>query len=148
MAKFVNPNNSNRGGDEKYKAVIASIQKDGVCPFCPAALTKYHKKPIIKEGKYWILTDNMYPYKGAKQHLLVVHKTHIEDMRMLSDGAWKELFDLVAEETKKRKLGGGTFLMRFGETTYTGASVAHLHVNVISPDVDDPSRAPIMARVG
>ena len=148
MPEFVNPNNSNRGGDEEYKAVIESIQKDGVCPFCPEALTKYHKKPIIKEGKYWTLTENMYPYKGAKHHLLLIHRAHIEDMRMLSAEAWNELFDLVAEETKKRKMGGGTFLMRFGETAYTGASVAHLHAVVISPDVDDENRAPIMARVG
>ena len=69
-------------------------------------------------------------------------------MRKLSVEAWSELFNLVHEETKKRKLGGGTFFMRFGETAYTGASVAHLHANVISPDIDDEGRAPIMARVG
>ena len=145
---FVNPNNSSRGGDEDYKKVIGEIKKEGVCPFCPENLARYHKNPILAEGEYWLLTDNMYPYKGAKHHILLVHKKHTETVLDLPKEELTELFDLVRSETKKRGIKGGTFFMRFGDTTYTGASVSHLHANLISPDVDDEKREPIIARVG
>lgn len=146
---FVNPNNSSRGGGyEKYKDVIDGISKDGACPFCPENLTRYHKNPILKDGKYWLLTDNMYPYKGAKHHILLIHKSHIEDTDEIEKGAWTELFEIIQSEIKNRNIGGGTFYVRFGNTAYTGASVSHLHANLISPDIDGENREPIMARVG
>lgn len=145
---FVNLNNSNRGRDERYRNVIGEIQKDGVCPFCPENLAKYHKKPILRDGKFWLLTDNMYPYKGAKHHILLIHKKHIESVADLSGEAWSELLDLIKLETEKRKIGGGTFYMRFGDTAHTGASVTHLHANLVSPDIENPNREPIFARVG
>jgi len=50
--------------------------------------------------------------------------------------------------TGENKIPGGTFIMRFGDTRYTGASVSHLHANLISPDGEDKDRKPIIARVG
>ena len=148
MNAFVNIQNSSRGGDEEYKHVIDAIKKDGACPFCPENLAQYHKKPILEEGAHWLLTDNMYPYKGAKHHILLIHKKHIENITDLSEDAWGELFQLINSETKKRGIRGGTFYVRFGDTIYTGASVSHFHANLISPDAEDKNREPIVARIG
>ena len=145
---FVNLLNASTRPDDTYRNVIQKIKQDGVCPFCPKNLTRYHKKPILKTGRYWILTDNMYPYKGAKHHLLLVHKKHIEHLSEMSSGAWKELQALVNFITAKRKIKGGALLIRFGKTLYTGASVSHLHANLISPDIRKKNRQPILTRVG
>jgi len=144
---FVNINNSFRGGDDEYKRVVDKIEKDGVCPFCPGHLV-YHKNSILAEGDFWLVTDNSFPYKGAKHHILFIHKEHIENIKDLSNDAWSELFDMVKSETKKRGIEGGTFFIRFGNTSYTGATVSHLHANIVSPDADNPNREPIIARVG
>ncbi len=144
---FVNLKNAARP-DAAYKNVIQKIRKDGVCPFCPKNLTRYHKKPIIKTGRFWLLTENMYPYKGAKHHLLLIHKKHIGTIADVSAQAWSELLEFTQVETKKRAIGGGTFYIRFGDTVYTGASVTHLHANLIAPDIQQKNRKPIMARVG
>lgn len=145
---FVNLKNARRGRNDKYRGVIEAIKKDGVCPFCPENLSKYHKNPILEEGAHWLLTDNMYPYKGAKQQLLLIHKTHVENVSDLSEGAWSELLKLIRSEMAKREIGGGTFYIRFGDSSHTGASVLHLHANVISPDTEKENREPILARVG
>ncbi|MBI3630831.1 MAG: HIT domain-containing protein [Candidatus Sungbacteria bacterium] len=129
-----------------YKNIIEKIGQDGVCPFCPAYLKRYHKKPIIKTGRYWILTDNMYPYKGAAHHLLLIHKKHIEHFSEITPGAWQELQRLVNFAVKRRAVKGAAFVMRFGDTSYTGASVSHLHANIIGGA--GKNRAPIMFRVG
>ena len=144
---FVNENNTKYRSGKKYAEVISKIKKEGICPFCGDYMHKFHKKPILKTGKYWLLTDNAYPYEGAKHQLLLVHKKHIESVEDLSAPAWAELRTLAKEIIKKRKIKGGSFLMRFGDTDYTGASVAHLHANLVSPDGEDPNRKPIITRI-
>lgn len=144
---FVNLQNAFRP-NSVYKNVISKIKQYGVCPFCPNYLRQYHKNPIIKNAKFWMLTDNMYPYKGAKHHLLLIYKKHIETITDISAQAWSELLKLTQAETKKRRIGGGTFYLRFGDTTYTGASVTHLHANLISSDTRKKNRQPIFTRVG
>lgn len=149
MSDFVNHDNTAyRPDGGTYGKVIDRIKEDGVCPFCPENLAKYHKKPILKEGSFWVLTENMYPYEGAKQHGLLIHKAHITSLPQISKEAWSELNDLVVWFTTERNIPGGTFLMRFGDTRYTGASVSHLHANLVSPDGENPDRKPILTRVG
>ncbi|MEK7195226.1 MAG: HIT domain-containing protein [Patescibacteria group bacterium] len=148
MSNFVDTNNSNRGENESYRDVIGQIKKDEICPFCPENLSKYHKKPILEENDYWLLTENMYPYSGAKCHLLAIHKVHIEDVSQVSKEAWGGLLEIIQRETEKINIKGGTFYMRFGNTAHTGASVVHLHANLVSPDTEDKNRKPIMFRIG
>lgn len=145
---FVNAQNSSRGGDGEYKRVIDEIKKDGVCPFCPEHLAKYHKNPILKEGLYWILTNNMYPYEGAKYHVLIIHKRHIETLAETVPEAWAEIKSFIEEFAKEKNIPGGSFLLRFGAAAYTGASVSHLHANFISPDGENKERKPIITRIG
>ena len=145
---FVNPANTLFRPGHTYKNVIEKIEQDGVCPFCPEYFARYHKKPLIKTGRYWILTENMYPYKGAKHHLLLIHKKHIEHASEISSGAWKELQHLMKFAIKKRGIKGGALVMRFGESSYTGASVAHLHANIVGAEPHNKKRAPILFRVG
>jgi ATP adenylyltransferase len=148
MSDFVNQDNTKHRPDATYGKVIDQIKQDGVCPFCPENLTKYHKNPILKEGKFWLVTNNMYPYDGAKYHALLIHKIHIVSLADMSLEAWDELKTLMDWFVEENKIPGGALLMRFGDTRYTGASVTHLHANFVSPDGENKDRKPILARVG
>ena len=143
---FVNDQNTGRP-DDTYRNVIKDIAQDGVCPFCPEHLATYHKNPAIIDGKYWILTDSMYPYKNSAHHFLIIHKAHVEHIHQVSSLAWKELKTIIDNAQKDRKMPGATLLFRFGDTRYTGASVSHLHAQLVSgtgkKDVE-----PIITRVG
>jgi diadenosine tetraphosphate (Ap4A) HIT family hydrolase len=148
MSVFVNPENTAHRPTGTYGNVISQIQKDGVCPFCPESLAKYHTNPILKEGKFWLLTDNLYPYDGAKYHELLIHKQHITSFDEISKEAWEEMHDFIKSFTGENNIPGGTFIVRFGDARYTGASVSHLHANLVSPDGEDDDRKPIVARIG
>lgn len=148
MSGFVNHENTKHRPDSAYGEVIDAIKKDGVCPFCPEHLATYHKNQIIAEGAYWLLTNNMYPYQGTKYHVLILHKKHIESFSELTPAAWAELHRMVADHLAKNKIPGGTFVLRFGDTDYTGASVKHLHANLVSPHGEDKDREPIVVRIG
>ncbi len=136
MKKFVDPNNTLARKDD-YADVIGRIANDGVCPFCPEHFAKYHKKTL--EGKkFWTITDNMYPYKPSKHHRLIIHREHITHIDQVSPPAWHELMEIFLSEVATKKITGGTLIMRFGETKFTGASVSHLHAHIVQSDPDDP----------
>ncbi len=142
---FVNTANTRPG---IYDAVIKDIAKKQVCPFCPEQLSNFHKNPILKEKDFWLATENMYPYKGAKKHILFIHKKHLSNISELSNEAWSELHTIIKDILSEKDIPGGTLMMRFGDTRYTGASVTHLHAHLISPNPDAPDYEPVIARVG
>ena len=129
MKRTVNLSNART---QFQREVMEQIKRDKVCPFCTENFLRYHTKPIIKEGKYWILTENFQPYAGSKHHLLAVSKKHTTRFDELTPAAQAELFALFAEEARKRNIKGGTILMRFGDTDYTGGTVEHLHAQLVS----------------
>lgn len=130
------------------RTVMERIQKDKVCPFCEEHFLKYHTKPIILKGKYWILTENFQPYEGARVHLLAVSRKHVYHFEELSPAAHHELFALFAKELKKRKIQGGTLLMRFGNTDYSSGTVEHLHAQLISGAKRGKGREPLSTYIG
>jgi diadenosine tetraphosphate (Ap4A) HIT family hydrolase len=118
---------------------MEEIAANGHCPFCAENLSKYHKKPIIKEGKYWILTDNQWPYENIKHQLLAIYKTHIEHIKDMDPNAGTELIEMFKEEAIKRNIIGGGIAMRFGtnpEKGNYGSTVSHIHAHLIEPDLD------------
>ncbi|MCE9643878.1 HIT domain-containing protein [Candidatus Parcubacteria bacterium] len=123
---------------EEQKGVMHQILKDGVCPFCADHLETYHKKPIHAEGKYWILTENQWPYDDTKNHLLAITKEHVESLSDLDPQAGAELFDLFRKAMKEFSIDGGTLAMRFGTIARPASTVRHLHAHLIEPDSSKP----------
>jgi diadenosine tetraphosphate (Ap4A) HIT family hydrolase len=117
----------------EQKELMAKIEADGVCPFCEEHFRTYHPKPILKETDFWFFTENMSPYDGTTHHYIFVYKqTHIRFPSELSAEARVELFDLIDWAINKYDIPGGSFFMRFGDGTYNGSSVEHLHGHLIS----------------
>ncbi len=136
MSKFINMVNTR---SEEQQRVMKEIQQNGHCPFCTENLEKYHKNPILKEGKYWLITDNQWPYAKIKHQLLAIHKTHIEHINELEPEAAAELLTLFKEISIARNIIGGGVIIRFGsnpEKGNYGSTVLHIHAHMIEPDLD------------
>jgi diadenosine tetraphosphate (Ap4A) HIT family hydrolase len=123
---------------EDQKLVMEEIKKEGHCPFCIENLEKYHKNPILKEGKFWLLTENQWPYEKIKHQLLAIYKTHIEHINEMDPESGSELLEMFAEETQKRNIKGGGVAIRFGKSEHGnyGSSVLHIHAHLIEPDLE------------
>ncbi len=145
---LVNLKNADRPNDasDRYKKIIEKITNDGVCPFCQENLVKFHKNPIILENDNWLATDNMFPYKGAAFHILLIHKTHISSINEMEKSSWEDLREIINLLIEKRGIAGGSLFLRFGDTEMTGATVTHLHAHIISSSKDN--KEPILVRVG
>ena len=122
---------------EDQRVVMEEIHAQGHCPFCRENLAKYHTNPILKEGKFWLLTENQWPYEKVKQQVLAIYKTHVEHITEIAPEAGSELFAMFAEEARKRNIIGGGIAIRFGssEDGQYGSSVLHIHAHLIEPDL-------------
>jgi ATP adenylyltransferase len=144
MKKFVNTSSAK---SEVYKKVLEDIDSQKVCPFCPETF-KWHTKPILKRLGDWLITENFSPYKNTKYHLVVIGKVHKEKLSELTGKDWKSIFSLCDWAISKYKIKGGAITMRFGDSLYTGATVKHLHLHLISPEVLDGKVEPVYFPIG
>lgn len=129
-------------------AEMEVILESGHCPFCPEHLGKHHPLDTLKEGKYWLLTPNQWPYEHTKVHLLAIYKTHAEDLSELDPASGAELIELLQWAQKEFDVKGGGWAMRFGDTNYSAGSVQHMHAQFIQPDIDDPDYKPVRVKLG
>jgi ATP adenylyltransferase len=143
--KFVDIDNARV---EEQKKVMRQIIADGLCPFCQENFVKYHKLPILKQGKYWLLTQNQWPYEDTKVHLLAILLEHAEHLSEVPAEAGQELLEMMQWAEKEYAVPGGGFSMRFGDTNYSAGTVAHLHVQFIMPDWGKPDFKPVRIKLG
>lgn len=133
--KYINLGSIRR---EDQKKVMQEIAKAGHCPFCIENLEKYHKNPILKTGKFWLLTENQWPYEKVKNQFLAIYKTHIEHISEMDPEAGKELIEMFSEKAKERNMPGGGVAIRFGKSNKGdyGSSVLHIHAHLVEPDLE------------
>lgn len=129
--KSVNIKNAEIVKREAYVNVLKKITKEGMCPFCEKHLMKHHPNPIIFKGNHWLVTENGWPYEGTKQHFLLIPRKHIESIEQIKAESWSELQRHLRKLQKEYPFAGGTFFIRSGDVKYTGATVQHLHANVV-----------------
>lgn len=145
---FVNLDNARL---KEQKSVMQRILKQKICPFCTENFRKFHKEPILKDTKSWVLTTNQWPYKNTKIHLLVIHKKHIERVEEMDKTAGEELIGLIQWAEKEYSIRGGGVAMRFGDIRVNGGTIAHLHVQIASAKItesDDPGYKKVKFRIG
>lgn len=107
------------------------ILEDGVDPFDWDQLQKYHDRPILRRGAWWLVTENQYPYAGATLHLLLIYRDRVRSPAEVCAEAWPEFGEILAWIQHEYDLSHGALLLRFGDMASTGATVDHLHVHVI-----------------
>lgn len=146
-SKAVNTSNSRRPDGGLYSSVISRIQQEGSCPFCPERFFEEHGLPTLVQGSDWLATNNKYPYYGTEHHYLLLHKKHIETIGEISIRAWTDLYEVITGLTEQFNIQGAVLLMRYGNTDYTGATVNHLHAQLVSGS-GNPEAEPILTKVG
>jgi len=146
--KHVDPNNALRADRSNYHAVLQTIVAEGNCPFCREHFDRHHPHPILNEDDFWIVTENGWPYAGSDKHFLLVSRRHIETINELSEQERLGFFSAIDRLASANNLSALTVLWRSGETSRTGASVAHLHAQVIVGYERTSESPPIMTVVG
>ncbi|MCX6745750.1 MAG: hypothetical protein NTX00_01900 [Candidatus Parcubacteria bacterium] len=136
----------NKAGIEKrnaktkeYRRTLEAIIKTNKCPFCPDNF-KYHNKPILKQYQGWLATSNSWPYKNTRYHFVLIPIKHKINFSDLTNQDFQAVKYLVNWLNKKYKIKGGGLTLRFGEQNLTGATVRHLHFQLIVPQLKPKSK--------
>lgn len=127
---------SKDGGNYEYSNVrspeqTAAMERDereGKCVFCEPE----SDREILREGKYWYITPNSFPYENTAEHLLIVPHTHHQSLEELPPEAGQELLEMAQWAIHVKEMGWGGLGARFGDMRYSGATVGHLHFNLLS----------------
>jgi len=130
---------------EPQIAIMKKIIADGVCPFCRENIEKYHTKPILFETKSWIVTENAWPYENTQKHILLISQRHVRTADELNNDEWIEVKEIQKKIRTEFGLKSATILGRLGDPSFSGATVEHLHLHIISAK---DSAIPVMARIG
>lgn len=144
MKKFVDARFA-KGG--RYKKVMDAIVRARVCPLCPKTM-RWHTKPILKRASGWLITENFNAYRNTQHHLILVRERHAERFQQLTAKDWAAVSSLVRWALPRFKIKGGGLTLRFGDTTYTGATVAHLHFHLIVPKLKRGKAMPVYFPIG
>lgn len=116
----------------EQRAQMEQIAAKGICPFCKEHLERTHRAPILWTGRWWSVTKNDYPYEGSELHYLFIYNKHVETLDGVQPEAFAELMEHVQRASLEHGIPGGTLFMRFGDSDYTGATVAHLHAHLVA----------------
>lgn len=133
---------------DEQRAEMEKIIAAGHCPFCAENLHLYHKAKNLKEGKYWLVTYNQWPYENTKMQLLAIYRMHAERLQDIDPAAGEELLRFFAEIEKEYQIPGGGLAMRFGDTNYSAGTVKHIHAQFIWPDIEKPDFQPVRFKIG
>ncbi|KKU91019.1 MAG: hypothetical protein UY21_C0013G0002 [Microgenomates group bacterium GW2011_GWA1_48_10] len=128
-----------------YAAALEASSRKNVCPLCTL---EWHTNPILKEQDDWLITRTTQPYKDiqghdAEHHFLLIPRRHIEQLTELVVVDWVALTSLIKWSLTEFSIPGGGIAMRFGPTSYTGATVKHLHIHLIVPNTENGQAVPI-----
>ena len=120
---------------EQRGHMTATLGK-GECPFCKVD-EKINK--IIKEGVYWRMWHNPFPYPHHRQHIVIASIKHINQLSKIPPQIGWELIEFLAWAEKEFGIPGGAFVMRFGSLEYNAGTLTHLHAHIQVPDLTGPA---------
>ena len=139
---------NNARKDEQIK-VMKQIIADSICPFCHDFVDKeqptYHSKPVLVETDFWVATRNAWPYQNTREHLILVIKRHILMPEEMTKEEILDLWNIITKVKKKLKITHSTLLMRSDSTNKTGATVQHLHAQLVVASEDSDG---IVTKIG
>jgi diadenosine tetraphosphate (Ap4A) HIT family hydrolase len=93
------------------------------------------KESIIKNGSYWFIMKNDFPYEGSIYHYLIVSNQHIISVDEIEQDAQLELFEMIKYlKNILKEVPGFTMFVRSGDLLYTGATIDHLHFHFLVAD--------------
>jgi diadenosine tetraphosphate (Ap4A) HIT family hydrolase len=128
---YVNINNTR---NEEMRKRWEKYLEDDIDPFSRAEFEKCITEPIILEVKHWYVFKNEYPYDGRKYQFVIVTQIFFTDLDTLPDEVGLELKYVKIELSNMYGIKGSGLVMRLGDTSISGASVTHLHAQLIVPE--------------
>lgn len=124
---------------------MQALADAGVCLFCPDQGGR--DLPVVQRLPLWTVITNRFPYRGTKLHLLLVPDEHVADLVDLSAPAQAAFWTALAWARSEYGLTFYSLAVRNGDPRFTGATIRHLHVHLLTGDVENPDHEPVRVKL-
>ncbi|MGI5155423.1 HIT family protein [Microbispora sp. CA-102843] len=138
---FYCPANSRDAGQ---RAEMDRLERVGVCLFCQEHLPP---ERVLWRTAWWSVTENAYPYTGARLHFLLIPTVHAAELLDLPGAARDDLWTVLQWVRDSYELDFYGLGLRSGNCAYTGGTIEHLHLHVLVGDVGDPQHEPVQLKL-
>lgn len=110
------------------------IERDGVDPFDPQYVEKYIGGKILLFSDHWYAFENDHKYSEDVLHQFVIpSKNFYRTFSEVPPDASLDLDYICQKLVDKFNIKGGVRFQRFGDPLTSGASVIHLHAQLMVP---------------
>lgn len=133
----------------EQRAEMQRLEAAGACLFCPGHLESGGEQRVLwhTPASSWSVTENRYPYRGTKVHLLLIPALHVSDLLALPEDVLADFWVALRWVQDNYALEFYGLGVRCGDCRYTGGTIQHLHVHVIVGDVEDPEHEPVRLKL-
>ena len=115
---------------DDQREYMADLEARGICVFC----LEHQRAEIALEGEHFYVTKNLWPYRGTKEHWLIVPRAHVRAFDELPDEAGAELWAIKRMLKLQLAPLATAAVERSGDVRFNGGSVAHLHTHFVALD--------------
>ncbi|HTH93403.1 MAG TPA: hypothetical protein VL576_02920 [Candidatus Paceibacterota bacterium] len=112
------------------------MEEVGIDPFDKKYLydPEFEVKNVLYETDFWIVFTNQHKYQKTKHQFVFVSQEYVETLWELPAEAHADLIGLFKKITQEYNIKGGGITTRFGDPEKSGATVKHLHLQLIEPE--------------
>ena len=121
--------------DPEYAKKLAQINEQGIDPFARENISRedFGPKELIIETQYWFAFKNQHSYPDIEHQIVIASIQYAESFAELSPEAHADFFSAAKQLCEMYGISGGGLIMRFGAPALSGASVLHLHGQLLVP---------------
>ncbi len=124
--KFIDPKNVRH---KSQLDIMLQMEANGKDPLDPEIIDQ----EILFQTDFWYVSSNRFPYAEIENHFLIASRNPIYKVEDMSKEMWIDLKNVWVKLISEYNIPGGALCYRFGETTYSGASLTRLHSHLIMP---------------
>lgn len=114
---------------EKWQRII----NDNIDPFDPKYIKEYIGGNIILDSDHWYAFQNDHPYPETQYQFVIPTKKFFTTFSEVPGNVSLDLDHICQKLAEKYNINGGARFQRFGDPLISGASVIHLHAQLIVP---------------
>ncbi len=131
--KYIYPPNAR---EQEQLDIMIEREKNGQDPFDPNIIDQ----DIIYTGKNWYVSENRFKYDGVEHQFLITALNPIYKVEDITEEMWTELGKICLAFKKEYNIPGGALCFRFGDCSFSGASLKRLHAHLIQPKEEEKTK--------
>lgn len=131
--KFIYPQNVRH---QSQLDIMMQMESNGKDPLDPEVI----EQEILFMTEFWYVSCNRFPYEEVEHHFVIASRHPIYKIEDMSKEMWIDLKNIWIKLAAEYNIPGGALCYRFGEPSFSGASLTRLHAHLMMPKENNKTK--------